>query len=156
MSGSKYPTYNVYFTQVWRIELLLQKYARCDDYAIREMVRRMQGKFNKYWEDYSIILAMGVVLDPRLKVQMLEKAYEAVDPTTSTLKIEELNANLKMLYNDHQTRNHASSCGVSATPTPHEILTESPLEHDIDDVSKIFLTMILLMLFHNCIHEYHE
>ncbi|CAA7040066.1 unnamed protein product [Microthlaspi erraticum] len=116
--------------------MLLQKYADDDDAAIREMVGRMQGKFNKYWEDYSVILAMGAVLDPRLKVEMIEKAYEAADPTTSWLKIDELKENLKMLYKDYQTRNRASSCGVSATPTPHDIVTESPLEHDFDDVKR--------------------
>ncbi|CAA7029613.1 unnamed protein product [Microthlaspi erraticum] len=104
MSGSKYPTSNVYFTQVWRIEMLLQKYADDDDAAIREMVGRMQGKFNKYWEDYSVILAMGAVLDPRLKVEMLKKLMK-----------------LRILL-------------LLATPTPHDIVTESPLEHDFDDI----------------------
>ncbi|XP_024013940.1 zinc finger BED domain-containing protein RICESLEEPER 2-like [Eutrema salsugineum] len=107
ISGYKYPTSNVYFTQ------------------------SMQVKFDKYWKDYSIILAMGAVLDPRMKVQVLEKAYESVDPFTSHSKIQELKDSLKALYKEYQTR--ASSLGVSATQTPHEIVTESPLEYDFDN-----------------------
>ena len=47
-SGSKYPTSNVYFTEVWRIQRLLKKYAHCDDDGIRKMIQPMQVKFDKY------------------------------------------------------------------------------------------------------------
>uniref|UniRef100_A0A1J3ESW8 Putative AC transposase n=4 Tax=Noccaea caerulescens TaxID=107243 RepID=A0A1J3ESW8_NOCCA len=132
-SGSKYPTSNVYFTQVWRIQLLLMKYSTCDDVAVSDMADIMQVKFDKYWEDYSLVLAMGVVLDPRMKLQLLEKAYEAVDPFTSKLKIKELEDSLTLLYKDYRARACPSS-GVSTTPTPQELVTESPLEDDDFDI----------------------
>lgn len=72
--GSKYPTSNVYFTQIWRIELLLKKYAICDDDVVEQVAQEMHGKFSEYWEDYSLILAMRAVLDPKLKLKMLEVA----------------------------------------------------------------------------------
>lgn len=140
-SGCKYPTSNVYFTQVWRIELLLKKYASCDDYDVEEMAIEMKGKFSEYWEDYSIILAMGAVLDPRIKLKMLEVAYKKVDPTTYQLKVEELEKNLTTLYKAYQT----SSSSVSTTS--HDLLTESPLEDDFDNVS-IFIYIIRLLLFY--------
>lgn len=99
---------------------------------------KMQKKFSKYWEDYSLILAMVSVLDPRMKLPMLEMAYEKVDPTTSKLRKEELRTNLVMLYKDYQAKSRASSSGVSATPTPHELVSESPLEDDFDYVSSFF------------------
>lgn len=49
-----------------------------------------------------MILAMGAVLDPRLKIEILEKTYETVDPTTSALKIAVLRENLEKLYKDYQ------------------------------------------------------
>ncbi|XP_048637599.1 zinc finger BED domain-containing protein RICESLEEPER 2-like [Brassica napus] len=127
-SGSKYPTSNVYFTQVWRIQLLLKRYAECDDDGVREMAREMQVKFDKYWKSYSVILAMGAALDPRIKIEMLEAAYKKLDPSTSSLKIKELKDSLSALYKDYQKRSQTSSSGVSLTPTPQEIVTESPLE----------------------------
>uniref|UniRef100_A0A0D3DDY6 hAT-like transposase RNase-H fold domain-containing protein n=1 Tax=Brassica oleracea var. oleracea TaxID=109376 RepID=A0A0D3DDY6_BRAOL len=48
-SGVKYPTANVYFIQVWKIEMMLKKYADCeDDGDVRTMARAMQKKFAKY------------------------------------------------------------------------------------------------------------
>lgn len=46
-SGLKYLTSNVYLTHVWRIELLLKKYAICDD-DLKIMAFNMQVKFAKY------------------------------------------------------------------------------------------------------------
>ncbi|CAA7014072.1 unnamed protein product [Microthlaspi erraticum] len=132
-SGSKYPTSNVYFTQVWRIQLLLMKFSSCDDAALADMAERMQVKFDKYWEDYSLVLAMGAVLDPRMKLYLLEKAYEAVDPLTAKVKVKELKDNLILLYNDYVARARPSS-RVTTIPTPQELITESPLEDDDFDI----------------------
>ena len=61
------------------------------------MEMEMQIKFNKYQEDYSFILAIGAVLDPRLKVHMLELTYKKVDPSTSDLKIGKLGIASEMI-----------------------------------------------------------
>ena len=136
-SGSKYPTSNVYFTQVWRIQLLLEKYSICDDAGVREMARDMQVKFDKYWKEYSLILAMGAVLDPRVKTVMLEAAYKELDPSSASLKTAKLKESLSDLYKDYQKLSQTGSSGFSLTPTPHEIVTESPLEDDYDNVSNL-------------------
>ena len=47
-SGVKYLTACVYFMLVWKIKLLLRKYARCKDNDIRLMDVDMQSKFAKY------------------------------------------------------------------------------------------------------------
>ena len=134
-SGSKYPTSCVYFTKIWRIELLLKNFASCDDYDLRQMAKDMQFKFTKYWEEYNIILAMGAILDPRMKLDVLEKAYERVDPATSSLKTEVLRTNLTDLYKEYQDRTRGSSSGASFVPNPQDLVTESPLEDDLDNVS---------------------
>jgi len=54
--------------------LLLKKYAICDDDVVEQVAQEMHGKFSEYWEDYSLILAMRAVLDPKLKLKMLEVA----------------------------------------------------------------------------------
>uniref|UniRef100_A0A0D3BX78 Uncharacterized protein n=1 Tax=Brassica oleracea var. oleracea TaxID=109376 RepID=A0A0D3BX78_BRAOL len=59
---------------------------------------------------HNVILAMGEALDSRIKIEMLEVAYKELDPSTSD---------------------------VSLTTTLHEIVTESPLEDDYDNVSTI-------------------
>lgn len=110
------------------------------------MAQKMQVKFFKYWEDYSLILAMGAVLDSRMKLQMLEKVYKGVDPTTSKLKIKELRKNLTQLYEDYQTISRASSSSVSAKPTPNELVNESPLEDDLYNVSIFIYNSIIIIM----------
>lgn len=134
-SGVKYPTANVYFIQVWKIELLLRKYARCNDRDVRLMAMDMQSKFAKYWDEYSVVLAMGAALDPRFKLEMLKVAYDKVDPSTSEAKVQIVRENLELLYNEYTAKSSESSSKFPTKQTPLELLTESPLDDDLDDVS---------------------
>ncbi|XP_010527601.1 PREDICTED: zinc finger BED domain-containing protein RICESLEEPER 2-like [Tarenaya hassleriana] len=87
--GSKYPTSNLYFFQVWRIECLLKDYmTNGEDEMIESMANNMKEKFDKYWEEYNITFALAAVLDPRMKLELLEFAYNEVDPTNSKEKID--------------------------------------------------------------------
>ncbi|KAL0814308.1 hypothetical protein Bca101_070751 [Brassica carinata] len=131
-SGVRYPTANAYFLQVWKIECLLMKYASCDDPVMKEMAKKMRVKFSKYWDEYSLVLAMGAVLDPRLKLQILRTAYDKVDPRNAEKKVEVVKKNLKKLYEEYGAKFQSSSSTSSATPTPYELLTESPLEDDLN------------------------
>uniref|UniRef100_A0A1J3J3A9 Zinc finger BED domain-containing protein RICESLEEPER 2 n=1 Tax=Noccaea caerulescens TaxID=107243 RepID=A0A1J3J3A9_NOCCA len=133
-SGVKYPTANIYFMQVWKIELLLKKYSVCDDIDVKLMALKMKTKFAKYWDEYSIVLAMGAVLDPRFKTLILKSAYDKLDPSTSEKKVEVVKKNLKLLYEEYKTKPWTSSTS-STKLTPLELLTESPLEDDSDHVS---------------------
>ncbi|OMP11587.1 hypothetical protein COLO4_03751 [Corchorus olitorius] len=40
------------------------------------MAVRMFTKFEKYWKDFSIILAIACVLDPRYKLSYVEWVYK--------------------------------------------------------------------------------
>lgn len=146
-SGVKYPTANVYFLQVWKSECLLKKYAYCGDFRVEEIARKMHLKFDKYWDQYNTILAMGAILDPRLKVQLLKSAYDKVDPSTSEEKVEVVVQNLNDLYKEHMKKACTSST-FSRTSTPHKLLTESTLEDDPDYVS-IFLHSYITSSYHN-------
>ncbi|KAG6399672.1 hypothetical protein SASPL_141153 [Salvia splendens] len=42
------------------------------DEVVRSMSLLMKSKFEKYWEDYSDILSMGAVFDPRMKLKLVE------------------------------------------------------------------------------------
>ena len=46
------------------------------------MALNMKEKFQKYWKEYSIVLAFGAILDPRLKVDFVMYCYKKLDPLT--------------------------------------------------------------------------
>lgn len=73
ISRSSYPTSDLYFMQVWKIESWLRFHKNIDDLIISEIVESMMMKFDKYWEEYSDILT--VVFDSRLKFTFLEYCF---------------------------------------------------------------------------------
>ncbi|CAB81093.1 AT4g05510 [Arabidopsis thaliana] len=86
MSGRSYSTSNLYFGHVWKIQCLLE----------------MRLKFDKYWKEYSVILAMRAVLDPRMKFKLLKRCYDELDPTTSQEKIDFLETKITELFGEYR------------------------------------------------------
>ncbi|CAA7020686.1 unnamed protein product [Microthlaspi erraticum] len=98
ISGSTYPSANLYFMQVYIIESWLKTNEFSYDEVIQEMVGSMKEKFDKYWEEYSDILAIAVVLDPRLKFKCLEYCFNSLDPTTSQTRLDNVRKKMKKLF----------------------------------------------------------
>ena len=48
ISGTSYPTSNLYFMQVWKIECLLKAYVDSEDSIIKDMAMRMTVKFSLF------------------------------------------------------------------------------------------------------------
>ncbi|RYR50204.1 hypothetical protein Ahy_A07g036794 [Arachis hypogaea] len=98
ISGTSYPTSNLYFLQVYHIQCVLMGSLRSEDELLRSMGEKMMNKFKKYWEKYSVILAFGAILDPRLKISTLELMYEEIDAETAKGKVEHVKKKLYKLF----------------------------------------------------------
>jgi hypothetical protein len=72
LSGSKYPTSNLYFDQIWQIKLLLEKESTNSNVLIRAMIYEMTEKFQKYWDLSYLQICVPVILDPRFKLGYLK------------------------------------------------------------------------------------
>ncbi|XP_010484853.1 PREDICTED: zinc finger BED domain-containing protein DAYSLEEPER-like [Camelina sativa] len=112
ISGSSYPTANLYFNQVWKIETWLKAQEYSYDDVICEMVKGMKEKFDKYWEDYSDILAIVAVFDPRLKFTYIEYCFNTLDVSTSKVRVDHLRKKLKKLF-DVYKKNPTKTAGNS-------------------------------------------
>lgn len=84
----KFGRLNGCWKMVWVVKI--------EDTLMSEMCRKILEKFDKYWMEYSVLLAFGVALDPRFKFKILEKLYAKVEknPNKCQEKMELLKRNL--------------------------------------------------------------
>ncbi|XP_020964106.1 zinc finger BED domain-containing protein RICESLEEPER 2-like [Arachis ipaensis] len=112
MSGTSYPISNLYFLQVWQIQLILMNSLKNDEVLIRNMGEKIMIKFKKYWEEYSVVLAFGAVLDPRFKPNTLVHCYNEIDPISAKDKVEHVKSKLYKLF---EVYDHNSSTTVESS-----------------------------------------
>jgi len=104
ISGSSYPTANLYFMQVWKIECWLRAHEFSVDETICQMVEIMTLKIEKYWEEYSDILAIAAVFDPRLKLKCLEYCFSTLDRLTSKSRLAHVRSKIYKLFKAYKKR----------------------------------------------------
>ena len=100
----------------------LKRHESSDDEVIRDMVVGMQEKFDKYWSDYSDILAIAAVFDPRLKFSMLQYCFDTLDASTSKSKVENVRKKLKKLFDVYKKNPKKAVAGTSETSVGQNIL----------------------------------
>ena len=101
ISGTKYPTANLYLKNVWKIESLLLSWTSCEDVILRSMAAKMRGKFKDYWDNYSMILSFDAILDPRYKFQFIMYCFQTLDAETSELKSKIVKDQLYKLFGEY-------------------------------------------------------
>ncbi|EOA32430.1 hypothetical protein CARUB_v10015704mg [Capsella rubella] len=104
MSRRRYSTSNLYFGHIWKIQCLLEVNRDHVDNVIREMVYELRLKYDKYLEQYNVVLAMGAVLDPRMKFKLLKRCYDELDLFTSQAKINHLKSELYKLFEEYRKK----------------------------------------------------
>ena len=109
ISATSYPTSNLYFLQVWKIQCLLMENVKDEDALIKNMVELMIVKFEKYWDEYSVVLAFGAILDPRMKIETLSFCFEKIDSLTWKLKLENIKQKLYKLFSEYSSKGLTTS-----------------------------------------------
>ncbi|WCJ31864.1 Zinc finger BED domain-containing protein RICESLEEPER 3 [Euphorbia peplus] len=71
ISGSTYPTSNLFLSEVYYIKEMLDKHSDSSDDFVRSMVKNMKERFDKYWGECNLLMAISGVLDPRLKMKVI-------------------------------------------------------------------------------------
>ena len=101
ISGSNYPTSNLYLLEIWSVKLVLEEQAKSENGTIRIMVKEMQTKFDKYFKESYLTNCIPVVLDPRFKMDHVEfrlKKYFGVD---ADKYIEEVKKAIEVLITEY-------------------------------------------------------
>jgi hypothetical protein len=124
-SGTKYPTANLYFMNVYLVHsALIEASAGIKSY-MAPMLGVMREKFNKYWSEYSVFLSCAAVLDPRIKFKFLGYSYSKLyDENDAHRRITAVRSTLTALFNEYgsgasvnetnATASSSNTCGLGA------------------------------------------
>ncbi|CAL1355290.1 unnamed protein product [Linum trigynum] len=123
ISGSAYPTANLFLPELCDIKLLLKKTLDSSHASMRSMASRMLKKFDKYWGEANLVVSLAAVLDPRNKFKMLEAYFpDLYTPADSELNVRMVRDKLYKLFHefveDFRARNVASAASdVQTAPS---------------------------------------
>ncbi|KAK2658906.1 hypothetical protein Ddye_005439 [Dipteronia dyeriana] len=99
------------------------------------MSNQMYTKFYKYWSDFSTILAIAIILNPRYKMEFMMFVYERLYGAESK-QLEEVKGKLFALFNEYVT----SSTGRSTIrPSPPSYPSTSSGRQRVDDLDLVLL-----------------
>jgi hypothetical protein len=119
-SGTKYPTSNHYFPKICEIRLALREWQiSCSD-TIRNMAGDMIVKFDKYWGLINGVMAIGAVLDPRYKMQLLNYFFPLIYGSDSSKELQKVKKMCEDLIFEYQASDNmvSSECSASTLDCP--------------------------------------
>jgi len=98
--GTQYPTSNIYFPKVSEIRLALRSWqtSTCD--VIQGMATNMVLKFDKYWGLINGLMAIGIVLDPRYKMTLLNYFFLLMYEEDAPKELEKVTKLCQSLVNE--------------------------------------------------------
>ncbi|CAH1437414.1 unnamed protein product [Lactuca virosa] len=116
ISGSLYPTSNLYFPQIFGIHLKLVEEMKSPDEYMKRIATQMWNKFNKYWVDFNLLLAIAVVFDPRYKLTFVDFCYKKLYGEGSS-QFKAIESALYELYDEYV---HSSKNATTFDSTSHQ------------------------------------
>ncbi|GFZ20846.1 BED zinc finger and hAT dimerization domain-containing protein DAYSLEEPER [Actinidia rufa] len=89
LAASTIQTTNTFFHEAWKIQLELGRAIQSEDPFVSNLTRPMHEKFDKYWKDCCLVLAIAVVMDPRFKMKLVEFSFSKIygDAAATYVKI---------------------------------------------------------------------
>nr|GME03801.1 zinc finger BED domain-containing protein RICESLEEPER 2-like [Ipomoea batatas] len=78
ISGSEYPTSNLFLPELYNIKEILCQKALSVEPWMKNMAQKMQQKFDKYWGSSNLLLSIAAVLDPRNKMTFIEFSFPVI------------------------------------------------------------------------------
>ncbi|CAL1389816.1 unnamed protein product [Linum trigynum] len=97
---------------------------------MRGMGNTMMSKFLKYWKDYNLVLAFGVILDPRYKLAFVKFCYEKLGEEY-TLKPKAIMDDLELLFKEYKTQ----SSTLPSQSVVHMASLSVPLDSHTDVIA---------------------
>ncbi|XP_031267001.1 zinc finger BED domain-containing protein RICESLEEPER 2-like [Pistacia vera] len=118
ISGSDYPTSNLFLKQVCTIKIMLDSKSRDGDQFIQTMIWKMKEKFDKYWGECNLLMGVAAILDPRLKMRVIEWAFPKMYPQAeSRANVDVVRDALYEVYREYVDASKASTVARASAST---------------------------------------
>lgn len=122
ISGVDYPTSNAFLAVIWRVKHVLNEKENHANEFIRVMIKKMKEKFDKYWGECNLLMAIGAILDPRFKMRLVDftfnKIYKGTEARTNVMKVRDALYDLFFEYVEiDQARSRKGSSSTSKAST---------------------------------------
>ncbi|VAI02159.1 unnamed protein product [Triticum turgidum subsp. durum] len=95
------PTSNLFFHEAWKLQLELSNAITHEDPVFSSIAKEMHERFDKYWKDCNLVLAIGVVMDPRFKMKLVEFSYSKIYGVEAAKYVKVVDDALHDLYKDY-------------------------------------------------------
>nr|DAD23119.1 TPA_asm: hypothetical protein HUJ06_024582 [Nelumbo nucifera] len=100
-SSTTSPTSNVYFPDICTIKFLLLQWLDSEHEYVRSMANRMKQKYDKYWDECSLVFAIAVVLDPKFKMEIVTYYYNLIYGETAEKHVTRVREAMHDLYSEY-------------------------------------------------------
>lgn len=135
-----YPSANVFFQEVSRIQMELTHAAMSVDPFVSYLMRPLYEKFDKYWENCCLVLAVAVIMDPRYKMKIVELEFNRIYGENAETWIRIVDDGIHELFLDYmmqmltlpETPMDEGNDSIIKTEAPEEASQEGSLLSSVD------------------------
>jgi hypothetical protein len=108
LSGTSYPTSNLFFPRFCEIKLKIGAWLTNENPIIVQMASSMNKKFDKYWDQSNIVLAIASFLDPRSKMVSIDFFYPRIYQNNGYNELLEFKKVLREIYEEYVLKYQSS------------------------------------------------
>ena len=95
------PTANIFFHEAWTIQIEISSGTDLQDPISSRIAKDMHERFDKYWKDCNVILAIAVVMDPHFKMKIVEFSYSKIYGLKGVKYVKVVDDAVHELYNEY-------------------------------------------------------
>jgi hypothetical protein len=132
LSGTSYPTANLFIRSFCEIKIMLNGWCSSTDPTISEMANVMIVKFDKYWKKSNVALAVANVLDPRFKKRIVDFYLRKLYGNSFQVELDKFNNLLEKMYHHYAAASPSSKSTSSTAPSAAAQIIDS-LDDELDN-----------------------
>ncbi|XP_010417759.1 PREDICTED: zinc finger BED domain-containing protein DAYSLEEPER-like isoform X2 [Camelina sativa] len=140
LTGSTRLTANDLYHEMTKLQLELSHTAMSEDADVRNLAHPMKEKFDEYWRECFLLLAVAVVMDPRFKMKLIEFSFSKAYGEDADKWIRSVDDAVHELYLDYTEQSHS--------------LLDAYVGHGNDGFSETDISQV--HFHHDMPHEYHH